>query len=45
MKQHNPSHWEAALAFVLVLCIVAVGYSIRQRVQSTQTVCVRSING
>lgn len=40
MKHHSPSHWEAALAFVLVLCIVAVGYSTYQRLHhSTETVC------
>lgn len=36
---HSPSHWEAALAFVLVACIVAVAFSIHQRLRSTETVC------
>lgn len=40
MKQHyQPSHWEAALAFVLVACILAVGFSTYQRARSTETVC------
>lgn len=40
MRQpHEPSHWEAAFACLLVACIVAVGFSTYSRVRSTETVC------
>ena len=38
-QHQTPSHWEAALAFVMVVCIFAVGYSTYLRVNVTETVC------
>jgi hypothetical protein len=39
MTYKPPSHWEAAFAFILLICIGAVAYSIFSRVQSSETVC------
>jgi hypothetical protein len=40
MHHQPPSHWEAALAFLLIVGIVSVGYSTLQRWNNTrETVC------
>jgi hypothetical protein len=39
-SKQPPTHWEAALAFLLVGCILAVAFSSYQRLRpTTETVC------